>query len=213
MKDFEQERIKAQKAFDDKIGELKKREGINQQQATIEILTAQQDGQRKLDIKLEQLKKERDRDIKKSERELADGRRQGAGSLQAVGRAAAADSAVDRGLLRVLQSSRRRARGSFQGPASLATSKSTRTRPAPIKHADVRGLGRRRKVSQEGSSMQDKDNRKTLTFLLVAGHGAARGLGAVAPGPPWPTMRPRTSAQKLFPDFKDPLARPRASRS
>jgi ABC-2 type transport system permease protein len=70
LKDFEQARTKAQKEFDDKMTALKKREGINRQQATIEILTAQQDGQRKLDIKVEQLKKQRDAEVKKSQRDL-----------------------------------------------------------------------------------------------------------------------------------------------
>ncbi|HEX3727497.1 MAG TPA: Gldg family protein, partial [Pirellulales bacterium] len=68
---FDKERAKAQKAFDDSIADLKKREGMNQQQAMIEILTAQQAGQRKLDTKVEQLKQQRDREIKQEERKLA----------------------------------------------------------------------------------------------------------------------------------------------
>ena len=44
---------------------------MNPQQQMIEILQAQQVGQRRLDTKLETLKQERDRDIKKSEQQLA----------------------------------------------------------------------------------------------------------------------------------------------
>jgi ABC-2 type transport system permease protein len=47
VKDFEKTRAKAQKEFDDQIAELKKREGINAQQAAIEILTKQQSEQRR----------------------------------------------------------------------------------------------------------------------------------------------------------------------
>jgi len=68
LKDFERERIKAQQEFDDRIANLKKREGINPQQAAIEMLAAQQDGQRKLEIKMQRLKDKRDKDIQKSSR-------------------------------------------------------------------------------------------------------------------------------------------------
>ena len=71
VKKFEDTRLKAQKAFDDQLAELKKRTGLNQQQALIEIMQAQQVGQRRLDTKIEQLKQERDREIKKTERQLA----------------------------------------------------------------------------------------------------------------------------------------------
>jgi ABC-type uncharacterized transport system involved in gliding motility auxiliary subunit len=68
---FENTRMKEQKEFDDRLAELKKRPGVNPQQQMIEILQAQQVGQRRLDTKLETLKQERDREIKKSERDLA----------------------------------------------------------------------------------------------------------------------------------------------
>ncbi len=68
---FEKERDKAQKAFDDTIAELKKRPGLNQQQAMMEIMQAQQAGQARLNTKIEQLKAERDRENKKSGTELA----------------------------------------------------------------------------------------------------------------------------------------------
>jgi ABC-2 type transport system permease protein len=71
VKKFEDTRMKEQKAFDDQLAALKKREGINQQQALIEIMQAQQLGQRRLDTKIEQLRQERDREIKKTERQLA----------------------------------------------------------------------------------------------------------------------------------------------
>ncbi len=69
--DFEKERGKAQKEFDDQIEELRNRKGMNQQQAMIEILTAQRAGQQKLDTTVARLKDKRDREIKKAERELA----------------------------------------------------------------------------------------------------------------------------------------------
>jgi len=68
---FENTRTKEQKEFDDRLAELKKRPGVNPQQQMIEMLQAQQVGQRRLDTKLETLKQERDREIKKSERDLA----------------------------------------------------------------------------------------------------------------------------------------------
>jgi hypothetical protein len=53
--------------------------------------------------------------------------------------------------------------------------------------------------------MQDKDNRKTLTFLLVA---AMALLVAWEPWRPSPMANdaPADVGQKLFPDFKDPLS-------
>ncbi|MBI3838964.1 MAG: Gldg family protein [Planctomycetia bacterium] len=71
VKKFEDTRAQAQKAFDDQLAELKKRTGLNQQQALIEIMQAQQVGQRRLETKIEQLKQERDREIKKTERQLS----------------------------------------------------------------------------------------------------------------------------------------------
>ena len=71
VQNFDKERAKAQAEFDERIEKLKKREGLNQQQAMMEILQAQQVGQRRLDTRLEQLKQTRDREIKKSEQQLA----------------------------------------------------------------------------------------------------------------------------------------------
>jgi len=50
---------------------LKKREGINAQQAAIDILTLQQAEQQRLKTKIDTLTLQRDREIKKSERTLA----------------------------------------------------------------------------------------------------------------------------------------------
>ncbi|MGD9720330.1 MAG: Gldg family protein [Pirellulales bacterium] len=71
VKKFETERGKAQQQFDNRIAELKKREGLNQQQAMIEILQAQQDGQDRLNNKIESLKRERDQEVKRIESEAA----------------------------------------------------------------------------------------------------------------------------------------------
>ncbi len=50
---------------------MKKRQGINPQQAAIEILQAQQAGQRTLDTALARLKERREREIKQAERKSA----------------------------------------------------------------------------------------------------------------------------------------------
>jgi ABC-2 type transport system permease protein len=68
--DFENARIKAQAGFDQKIQELQKRTGVDQRQAAIDVLAAQQQGQRELDVKLETLKNERDQSLKSAQREL-----------------------------------------------------------------------------------------------------------------------------------------------
>ncbi len=70
VKKFELEQAKAQSDFDARIAQLKKRD-VNQQQAMIEILQAQQVGQRRLETRLEQLKKERDSKIKEAETKSA----------------------------------------------------------------------------------------------------------------------------------------------
>jgi ABC-2 type transport system permease protein len=67
---FEDARIRAQAEFDAEIEKVKKREGVNPQQAAIDILAAQQQGQRQLDVKLEGLKNERDEALKAAERKL-----------------------------------------------------------------------------------------------------------------------------------------------
>jgi ABC-2 type transport system permease protein len=70
QRDFDNAQLKAQKEFEAKIDKLRQREGINQQQAAIDILAAQQQGQRELDVKLETLRKERDESLKSAQREL-----------------------------------------------------------------------------------------------------------------------------------------------
>ncbi len=71
VKKFDKERAAAQKKFDDQIAKLKQREGVNQQAAMIQIMTAQQNGERQLNTTLERLKRERDVQIKNEERKLA----------------------------------------------------------------------------------------------------------------------------------------------
>jgi hypothetical protein len=71
VKEFETARAKAQNEFDDRIAELKKREGLSQQQAMIEILQAQQVGQVRLDRSIEQLQRKRDQQIKAIEADAA----------------------------------------------------------------------------------------------------------------------------------------------
>ncbi len=71
VRDFEREQAKAQGEFDARIAELQKREGLNQQQKMMEILQAQQVGQRRLETRLEQLKKKRDSKIKEAETKSA----------------------------------------------------------------------------------------------------------------------------------------------
>jgi ABC-2 type transport system permease protein len=71
IKRFDGEVAKAQKKFDDEIAEIQKSQGGNSQEATVQLLTARDDGQRTLAIKKEQIKRERDREINKAQRELA----------------------------------------------------------------------------------------------------------------------------------------------
>jgi ABC-2 type transport system permease protein len=70
QRDFEDARIKAQAEFDAEIEKVKKREGVDPRQSAIDILAAQQQGQRQLDVKLEGLKNERDEALKAAERKL-----------------------------------------------------------------------------------------------------------------------------------------------
>jgi ABC-2 type transport system permease protein len=67
---FEDARIKAQAEFDQQIEAVKKREGVDPRQSAIDILAAQQQGQRALDVKLEGLKNERDEALKAAQRKL-----------------------------------------------------------------------------------------------------------------------------------------------
>ena len=94
-----QSAAKAQKEFDDQIAELKKRKGGQlSSRPRSKSCTRSRPASGKLDIKIEQLK-QRARPRNQEDRARAGaGSSQGAGQLQAVGRAAAADSAVDRGL-------------------------------------------------------------------------------------------------------------------
>jgi ABC-2 type transport system permease protein len=71
VRDFDREKAKAQSEFDARIAQLQKREGLNEQQKMMEILQAQQVGQRRLETRLEQLKKKRDSKIKEVETESA----------------------------------------------------------------------------------------------------------------------------------------------
>jgi ABC-2 type transport system permease protein len=70
QRDFDNAQIKAQREFEAKIEKLRQRENVNQQQAAIDILAAQQQGQRELDVRLETLRKERDESLKSAQREL-----------------------------------------------------------------------------------------------------------------------------------------------
>lgn len=70
QKDFENARIKAQHEFDSYIKDLQDRENVNQQQAAIDIMAAQQRGQRQLDVRIEGLKNERDEALKRAQRKL-----------------------------------------------------------------------------------------------------------------------------------------------
>ena len=79
LKDFETARSKAQKDFDDQMAELAKRQGVNRQQAAIDKLQAQMQGQQKLDVALQGLKDKRDKSMKASQTKLGTGRPQGAG--------------------------------------------------------------------------------------------------------------------------------------
>jgi gliding motility-associated transport system permease protein/gliding motility-associatede transport system auxiliary component len=67
---FEDARVRAQAEFEAEIEKVRKREGVNREQETIDILAAQQQGQRQLEVKLEGLKNERDEALKAAERKL-----------------------------------------------------------------------------------------------------------------------------------------------
>jgi ABC-2 type transport system permease protein len=70
LRDFETARSKAQKDFDDQMAELSKRQGVNRQQAAIDKLQAQMQGQQKLDVALQGLKDKRDKSMKASQTNL-----------------------------------------------------------------------------------------------------------------------------------------------
>lgn len=67
-KKYEDAKQKAQKEFDDKINKLKKEGGTNQEML-MNLMMYQQEGQRRLDTKLSQLKQEYEREVKKIDRE------------------------------------------------------------------------------------------------------------------------------------------------
>jgi ABC-2 type transport system permease protein len=69
--DFDKAKAEAQKKFDEEIAKLKKRQGLNMQQALTEIAIAQQEGERRLETKNAQLSQKRDRELKQIERDLA----------------------------------------------------------------------------------------------------------------------------------------------
>ncbi len=71
IKQFDEAKQKEQDALNKKIDSLKKRKNIDPQQLLIEVATAQQVGQRRLETKVEQLTHERDREINKIETKLA----------------------------------------------------------------------------------------------------------------------------------------------
>ncbi len=70
QQDFENARIKAQAEFDARLAQLKQREGVDPRQSAIDLMAAQQQGQRELDVKLEMLKNERDQSLKSAQRQL-----------------------------------------------------------------------------------------------------------------------------------------------
>src|SRR5262249_49742411 len=71
VKEFDKARAAAQKDFQKLIDDVQKNKELNPQQAAIELLTAQQSGQRRLDARLEQIKRVRDRETKASEQQMA----------------------------------------------------------------------------------------------------------------------------------------------
>ncbi len=71
IKQFDEEKQKEQDVLNKKIDSLKKRKNIDPQQLLIEVATAQQVGQRRLETKVEQLSHERDRAMNKIDTKLA----------------------------------------------------------------------------------------------------------------------------------------------
>lgn len=69
-KKYEAQEQEEQKAFEDKIAELKKRKGIDPQQALIEVAMMQQDLERRREAKLEQARREKEKEISRSETAL-----------------------------------------------------------------------------------------------------------------------------------------------
>lgn len=69
--EFAQAKAEAQKNFDERIEKLKKRAGLNPNQAAIEVMAAQQQGQRELEVKNAAAERRRDQQMKTIERNLA----------------------------------------------------------------------------------------------------------------------------------------------
>jgi len=68
---LERAQKKEQDTLQQKLDELRKRKNIDPQQLLIEIAVAQQEGNRRLQTKVEQLKQNRDRETNKIETDLA----------------------------------------------------------------------------------------------------------------------------------------------
>jgi ABC-2 type transport system permease protein len=71
MDDFEKSQAAEQARFEEKIQSLQRREGVDAQQMIIEVATAQQAGQKRLQAMTERLQRERDQKVGAIERDLA----------------------------------------------------------------------------------------------------------------------------------------------
>lgn len=69
-REFEEGRAKEQKQLDAKLAELKKRKDVDPQQALIELAMAQEDGNRRLEASMDQMKQQHDREITRIETAL-----------------------------------------------------------------------------------------------------------------------------------------------
>ncbi|REK11397.1 MAG: ABC transporter [Planctomycetota bacterium] len=67
---FDNARIKAETEFQARLEKLRNRKGVDPRQQTIDMLAAQQQGQRELEVQIESLKNERDRALKEAQRKL-----------------------------------------------------------------------------------------------------------------------------------------------
>ena len=110
IKDYEAQEQKEQRAIEDKIAELQKRKNVDRQQMAIEVVMMQQDLERRKEAKTEQLRQEKKRKIELIETDLKEKVRRGAGPVQAVGGAVAADPAAAGGGDRLLHPPRPRTR-------------------------------------------------------------------------------------------------------
>jgi ABC-2 type transport system permease protein len=69
-KKYEDEEKKEQKAFEDKIAEIKQRKNVDPQQMLVEVAMMQQDMEREKTVTLEKAKRQKDNEINKSDTEL-----------------------------------------------------------------------------------------------------------------------------------------------